>query len=102
MSKKPNSEDSSPTKGGDSVHSTSDMPADEAGHASWLERLFSRMEEAVENWGLSVADTSWSRFFRGIVVPIVLWAVGIYFAVVQKIEFGRAWPPLDGTGRGWF
>jgi len=52
---------------------------------SWLQRLFSRMEEAVEDWGLSVEDTFWSRTFRGIVLPIILWAVGIYFAVVQKI-----------------
>lgn len=52
---------------------------------SWLQRLFSRMEEAVEDWGFSVTDTFEARFFRGMVVPLAVCALGIYFAVVQKI-----------------
>jgi len=82
-----------------------DLKVARSGRETWLARLFSRMEEAVENWGLSVEDTSWSRTVRGIVLPIILWAVGIYLAVVQKVEFGRALHPWMGTPRvvltGW-
>ena len=52
---------------------------------AWLQRLFSRMEEAVDNWGLSLPDTFEARFFRGMVGPLAVCALGIYFAVVQKI-----------------
>jgi hypothetical protein len=52
---------------------------------SWLQRLFSRMEEAVEDWGLSLPDTFEARFFRGMVVPLAVCALGIFFSVVQKI-----------------
>jgi len=53
---------------------------------SWLQRQFSRMEEAVEDWGLSLPDTFEARFFRGMVVPLAVCAQGIYFAVVQKLR----------------
>jgi hypothetical protein len=52
---------------------------------SWLQRQFSRMEEAVEDWGFSVTDTFEARCFRGMAVPLAVCALGIYFAVVQKI-----------------
>ena len=64
---------------------TEDDPREPPERESWLQRRFSRMEEAVEDWGLSVEDTLEARIFRGIMLPIILWAVGIYFAVVQKI-----------------
>jgi hypothetical protein len=85
MSNKPNTDRSSPTDARDSLHGATDIPCGEAEHPSWLERLFSRIEEAVEDWGLTVQDTSWSRTVRGIVLPIALWAFGIYIAVVQKL-----------------
>jgi hypothetical protein len=53
---------------------------------SWLQRQFSRMEESVEDWGLSLPDTFEARFFRGMVVPLAVCAQGIYFAVVQKLR----------------
>ena len=53
---------------------------------SWLQRQFSRMEEAVEDWGLSLPDTFEARFFRGMVVPLAVCAQGLYFAVVQKLR----------------
>jgi hypothetical protein len=52
---------------------------------SWLQRLFSRMEEAVADWGISVVDTFEARFFRGLAVPLAAGALGVYFIVVQKI-----------------
>jgi len=67
-----------------------DLEAARAERESWLQRLFSRMEEAVEDWGFSAQDTFWSRTVRGIVLPITLWAVGIYIAVVQKVGPGGA------------
>ena len=53
---------------------------------SWLQRQFSRMEEAVEDWGWSLPDTFEARFFRGLAVPLAVCAQGIYFAVVQKLR----------------
>jgi hypothetical protein len=62
-----------------------DLEVAQAERESWLQRLFSRMEEAAADWSFSVEDTFWSRTVRGIVLPIGFWAVGIYLAVVQKI-----------------
>jgi hypothetical protein len=62
-----------------------DDPREPPEGESWLQRLFSRMEEAVEDWGLSLPDTLEARFFRGMVVPLAVGALGIFFAVVQKI-----------------
>ena len=67
-----------------------DLEVAQAERESWLQRLSSRMEEAVEDWGFSVQDTFGSRTVRGIVLPVVLWAVGIYIAVVQKLGLGGA------------
>jgi hypothetical protein len=55
------------------------------GPESWLQRLFSWMEDQVEDWGLSLPDTFEARFFRGMAVPLAGGALGIHFAVVQKI-----------------
>lgn len=52
---------------------------------SWLQRLFSWMEDQVGDWGFAVVDTLEARFFRGMVVPLAVCAQGIYFAVVQRI-----------------
>jgi hypothetical protein len=85
MSDEPNTDDSNPTERPDSGHSIQDVPPGEAARESWLQRQFSRMEEAVEDWGLSLEDALWSQVFRGFVAPLALWAVGIYFTVVQKV-----------------
>jgi hypothetical protein len=88
---------------------TEDYGGDKPDRESWLQRQFSRMEEAVEDWGLSLPDTFEARFFRGMVVPLAVCALGIYFAVVQKIglwgTYGRSHRLLGQAPRmvltGW-
>jgi hypothetical protein len=61
------------------------MMSGEAERESRLHRLFSWMEDQVDDWALSLEDTFEAQFFRGIMLPLLLLALGLCFIFNQKL-----------------